>query len=206
MAVGITITMGAAGTTEAITRMAYMRDTDRPTRGIGAIAASDHAGRSRRVLQAQISQRTRQRDRVMAAIAQGALGVLHSEGRDTTTGTTTSTVSQPGGYVSPGPVPVAPPVVVSPPVISPPVISPPVDQPPEVVVLPKPPIRQMPPIYPGPPGGVVLTTVPVPQLPMPGQATLEEPSSVGHTTRNLLLVGGAAIAAYFLFFRKKRSP
>lgn len=196
--------MVAAGITEAITEMSYMRDTDRPTRGIGAIAAADHAGRARRLRQAQISQRTRQRDRVMSAIAKGALGVLHNEGRDTTPGPTTSTVSQPGGFVSP--IATAPPTMAPPAAVSPPVISPPATSPPDTVVLPAPPpIRQMPPIYVGPPGGVILTVPPVPQLPMPGQPTLEEPSA-DNTTRNLLLAGGAAVAVYLLFFRKQGNP
>jgi hypothetical protein len=53
--------------------MAYERDDDRVTRGVGAIAAADKVspGRYRRRIESGIA--TRKRDRAMAAVANGAL-------------------------------------------------------------------------------------------------------------------------------------
>lgn len=54
--------------------MSYTRDSDRATRGVGAIAAADMVSYARGQRRAQVGRETQRRDRAMAAIAQGALG------------------------------------------------------------------------------------------------------------------------------------
>ena len=54
--------------------MAYERDSDRDTRGVGAIAALDRRGGARYRRRVQSGVATRQRDRAMVAVERGALG------------------------------------------------------------------------------------------------------------------------------------
>lgn len=198
--------------------MSYMRDSDRRTRGVGAIAATDNVSGARRMRQAQVHQATRRRDLRMSQIAQGALGLVPigpggpvhwNEGQDTTYNpppVPTKTAAPPPMYVPPPPVMVAtapvylpPPSVISPPatipppvIIAPPVMMPPVSAPPASTVT-----------VSGGDSGVVLTTptttpiaiTPVPDLP-------DIPDAVpDNTVRNLAIAGGLALAAY-LYFRK----
>lgn len=54
--------------------MSYSRDPDRATRGVGAIASVDNALPAARWRKQQVGRALLRRDRVMSAIAQGALG------------------------------------------------------------------------------------------------------------------------------------
>lgn len=56
--------------------MSYERDTDKRTRGAGAIAAVDMVSAARHRRRVDVGRRTRQRDRAMAAITNGALGAI----------------------------------------------------------------------------------------------------------------------------------
>lgn len=56
--------------------MSYHRDKDAPTRGVGAIAAADMVSRARQVQRRQVAIATSARDRQMAAVANGALGLV----------------------------------------------------------------------------------------------------------------------------------
>jgi hypothetical protein len=56
--------------------MAYMRDPDAASRGVGAIASVDHSQPSARAQRVQMGRALARRDRAMARIAQGALGAV----------------------------------------------------------------------------------------------------------------------------------
>lgn len=56
--------------------MSYHRDKDGPTRGAGAIAAADMVSRARQIRRRQVAAATSARDREMAAVANGALGLV----------------------------------------------------------------------------------------------------------------------------------
>lgn len=215
--------------------MAYERDHDGATRGAGAIAAIDHAAssasRRRRIA---VGQATRQRDRRMAAISAGALGITPTPIRSPQPGNRSgipvgapvgiakfrlppvdlrvtagnlSTAMQPGGYVPPPPPALVPiPVPPPPPVLLPP---PPGTTPTSPLPAPKPPTPTVVTVSSG--GGAsaspprtststsVLTSPALPDIPDPvaGASLL--------TPQNLMIAGGAALAAYLLFFRR-RSP
>ena len=195
--------------------MSYLRDTDRHTRGVGAIAAADNAGRARRVRQAIVSRRTQARDRAMSAIAQGALGriPLRNEGRDTTyiTPPAPAAIAQPtgggrqGNYIPPATTtapPYMPPPSIPPPIA---VIPPPVDSPPPT----RPPILNVPPTLAPSGGGGSSTTGVVPgspsgqpPIPLPEIGPLPTEPEAGGNPRTLLLVGGLALAALWVFRRR----
>jgi len=187
--------------------MSYTRDGDRRTRGVGAIAAADNVSRARRLRQSQVHQTTRNRDRAMAAIAQGALGRFASgpipsirDGHPVISPPATTTAPPPM-YVPPPPAGTAPPVATVPPpiavVTTPPGKIPPIYKPPAPVVI-------------GPSGGgssgsgVTLgprpTLPPIPDTPAPDLP--DAPDTAGdHTARNLMIAGGVALGLYFLFRR-----
>lgn len=72
--------------------MSYHRDKDAPTRGAGAIAAADMVSRARQVRRRQVAIATSARDREMAAVANGALGLVSTASlRDRRTPTRTPT-------------------------------------------------------------------------------------------------------------------
>lgn len=62
--------------------MGYTRDNDRATRGVGAIAAADMVSPSTRYRRVQVGRATRARDRLMSAVASGALGAINTETPD----------------------------------------------------------------------------------------------------------------------------
>jgi hypothetical protein len=65
-----------AEATGAGTDMAYTKDKDRQTRGVGAIASLDHALPNRQVRRRRVLEDTRRHDRAMAAVTKGALGAV----------------------------------------------------------------------------------------------------------------------------------
>lgn len=227
--------------------MSYQRDRDRVTRGVGAIAAMDHAMPARARMRQRSALATHRRDRAMAKVAQGALGLVpliatlpqSSNANASTTGwfklptpaappTTanaitsgfTLPVAQPPSSVrfpTPPPRPPTQPPVMSndqgprpiDPLPLPPAPAP--TSPAVPVISPAPIIRTVIAGGGGGGSGVVmgsgsgsgnLTAImdPVPHLP-----DLPEGAEADHTTRNLLIVGGAALAAYLLFLRGRPS-
>lgn len=72
--------------------MAYTRDSDYMTRGVGAIAAADHL-RTRRDRRVRVAAATQARDRALGAVARGALGLAASPAL--TPGMTYTAVSMP---------------------------------------------------------------------------------------------------------------
>lgn len=59
--------------------MAYERDLDSVTRGVGAIAAADHVSRTRHRRRVAVGRALRQRDRQMSNIARGSLGAISAQ-------------------------------------------------------------------------------------------------------------------------------
>ncbi len=184
--------MAAADITGAITDMAYVRDSDRKTRGIGAIAAADHSmARARQ--RVQVARGTRARDQVMSAIAGGALGRTPFQTETpgsavlwAPAGTETSPFvpgqMYPGGSVG---VPVGVPGTPSEPVATTPPFVPGQVYPGGAIGVP------------GTPSGPPLLVLP------PGPvATASLPESQSGTIRNVLLIGGAAAVAFWFFRRK----
>lgn len=194
--------------------MSYMRDGDRRTRGVGAVAAADNVSGARRRRQADIHHVTRQRDRAMADIAQGALGrVPMGPGGVVRISEPTDTTYNPPRAISP------PTIVSRPPMYNPPAVSPPPTIPP-----PPPPAGTLPPPlpYPGPVvsppppssggdmtggssgSGVTLGPGKMPPISIdPTQPLPDVPDAADHTARNLAIAGGVALAAYLVFFRGK---
>lgn len=192
--------------------MGYMRDGDRHTRGIGAIAAFDRAP-ARQQRRVQTALATRARDRAMAAVARGALGVVNRTGEpaDETPPiyaprpTPTTVIS--GGGVSP--------VMWHPtpdPAPAPPMPAPVVWKLPGAVKV----YTETPPIA-APSGGGILAPsgavmgAPIMSPPIvapvrspPIYAEEPDPAQADTRLRNALLIGGGAIAAYFIFFRRKK--
>lgn len=195
-------------TTEAITDMAYVFDRDRLTRGVGAIASRDHSP-ARLMSRVASAAATRSRDQKMAAISRGALGRVNLTGA---VGGGGSGSSRGGTYSRVN----APPTTLPPPTWIPPSTPPPTLPPPprEVETIPPVVTPITPVLYPGgsstpvpgTPSGVMMeppATVPPPNMTPP--ILVEPPAPAGDSMRTALIVGGAAVAAYFLFFRK-RSP
>lgn len=209
-----------AGTTdmdmdmEATTNMPYERDPDYMTRGVGAIAAADHVSPARHRRRVKVGRALRRRDRAMAAIAQGALGMTVSGDTGATPGgsTTKRTFRVPTGRLvpirvaMPGIVTQSPPIVAKPPVYTPviqavptPTTTPTATTAPTVTMVP-----------------IVKTassgSVPTPGTSPPLIATSPTPSltevpegSADHSTRNVVLIAaGAGVLAYLLFFRRTR--
>lgn len=198
--------------------MAYTRDPDYMTRGVGAIASADGSpARQRR--HARVVQATQARDRVMANVARGSLGASASSRM---TAWTWRPAPPPLKIPNPLQSPKPPmPVLVLPPVISdvsashPLLIDPVYTPPPAAAPAPMPPVRSGGAasssgsgsggtgVAMGPPSATVAIP-PIPILDDSSAAPLPV-AAPDNTMRNVLIAGGAAVAAYLLFFRK-RSP
>jgi len=199
--------------------MSYMRDPDRATRGVRAIASADNSPR-RQAHQLRRIHATQSRDRAMASIVRGALGLVAMDpgaaGAGVASGTPYKIGFTPGAtYTS----------FTTSATITP--------QPPPVYTIsgdglvPHPrPIDLLPPPTPAPPsasvdagggGGTAPSNVgvamgpapassPIPPIPTleTGEPPVTSPTS-DNTMRNVLIAGGAAVAAYLLFFRKRSS-
>jgi uncharacterized membrane protein YgcG len=83
--------------------MAYERDTDRRTRGAGAIAAADLSAGHRQHARVGVGRATRQRDLAMAAVANGALGAVSRDPRPSRR--VPSVIAQPRPAAGSGPAP-----------------------------------------------------------------------------------------------------
>ncbi len=188
--------------------MSYGRDRDRATRGVGAIAAADHS-RARRHARSMQGRATMARDRAMAAITHGALGRVPMADVAQTyvpvVNLRLPALTAPIGKIVPSSATTSTPIVSPPP--------PPVSPPP-----PAPPPPPADPVLlsggggasPGPmTTGVSMGPSPVIALPpMPDLPTLPDlpvaPTTPDNTLRNVILVGGAAVAAW-LYFRRRAS-
>jgi len=84
--------------------MAYERDTDRRTRGAGAIAAADLSAQHRQHARVSVGHATRRRDRAMAAVANGALGAISRDPRPSRR--VPNVIAQPRPAASSGPAPI----------------------------------------------------------------------------------------------------
>jgi hypothetical protein len=207
--------------------MSYERDRDRATRGPGAIAALDRPGGRRDLRRLARAQATIARDRAMSAVTWGALGRIDlgsQTGAQTTrprsggSGITISKISP----VPPPPAPIMPvmtrfPDPVPPsggiplPTMKPPTTgeTPPIIAPVPILTILDPPPR---PSGGGPGGGMssgggtVMTTggqpPPIQVRVGPDAPVPDVTDASDHTTRNLLLVGGGALAL-FLLLRKR---
>lgn len=222
--------------------MAYERDDDRVTRGVGAIASADHVapGRYRRRIESGMA--TRKRDRAMAAVAAGALSGVPLRSRaerriamgmtdrrqppsdhravpvkagtaitgpmtvrdHTTPGGGTGPLASGAGGIPPAAAPPPEPVQVKVPTSTlPPSMTPP----------PAPTASVPIPIVPttvittgtGPSTQGVAPRPPVTAIfdPVPSYPTTALDVPADNTTRNLMIAGGAALAAYLLFFRSR---
>jgi hypothetical protein len=197
--------------------MAYERDKDRSTRGVGAIAAVDRAapGAQRR-RQRAIMTATQRRDRLMAAVGMGMINdpSRPAGGPRRSPGTTSSgarIVRDHDGTPDPATVnlpPAAPPGTYPLPApVTPPVVTPPVIAPPATTGTTAGTTVPIPVVVAQPGGSVGTTTGMQPTNPdWPSPVTLpdvpEATSAPDHTMRNVMLAGGAALAAYYLFFHK----
>lgn len=130
--------------------MAYQRDADRSTRGPGAIAAWDRSsgvpGKVRRQRRIDGARATRRRDRVMAAVAGGALGRINLEldGQHRVAGGT------PAAKSTPPLIKVAPVTTTSTGIFKPPVAIL-VGDPGKMALIPKPLVLKPPATYESPP-------------------------------------------------------
>lgn len=88
--------------------MAYERDPDHMTRGVGAIAAADHVSPDRHRRRIAVGQATRRRDRAMAAVAMGALGTVGARSSNAIVREPVRTARTPGGAPPPPPRPPTP--------------------------------------------------------------------------------------------------
>jgi hypothetical protein len=210
--------------------MGYERDSDRATRGAGAIAALDRASGPRFQHRREGAQATVRRDRAMLAIAQGALGRIDlrvnpadrkipGAGRLTPTSTVMRETVPPAPTaptLPPFMVPVRAPVTGN--VLAPvrlttakPIINTGITPP---IIAPLPTTTSLPATSgaatvktvsggagsaPAAKAPIVLTPGPVLSVPDPGEAT-----DTG--MRTALMVGGAALAAYFLFRGQRGAP
>lgn len=218
--------------------MSYIRDPDRATRGVRAIASADNSP-ARQARRLRMAQATRARDRVMASIARGSLGAViagdsgngggggsrsttrpgptigFTPGATYTSFTTSANITPtPPSYTVSGVGPAPRPQPTDPGSIGPA----PHPQPIDPVLSPPPAVS--PPASSGSGGGggggggsfgVAMgppaASPPIPVIPpldtgIPDQAAVPP---ADNTMRNVLIAGGAALAAYFLFFRKEGS-
>lgn len=169
--------------------MSYMRDRDHMTRGVGAIAATD-ANPAHQRARVQRSRATQARDRAMAAVSRGALGVI-----------TSGTFTEGGTYSPPRPTDIAfvpqaiIPVAMMPPTQALPAVSPGGATSPVV----------------GTPSGVSMgpppVSIPLPPIPILDDGTAAAPpvAAPDNTMRNVAIAAAVAAGAYFLFFRKRSS-
>jgi hypothetical protein len=181
--------------------MAYMRDSDRHTRGVGAIAAADHIA-SRQRQRVQIGRATRARDQAMSRIARGSLGRVNIAAE-----------SAEGETYAPAPIYTAPPAAAPPSMWHPPPDPmPPTPAPtswPLPGTVPAPAPVRSPPFAPPPSAtgaGTVGVTMGLPPStiaidPIPILPSEPDPTGPDNTMRTVLIVGGAALAAYLLFGR-----
>ena len=243
MAAAITITVAEA--TGAGTDMAYTKDKDRQTRGVGAIASLDHALPNRQALRRRVLEDTKRHDRAMAAVTKGALGtvrdpIVAAAARGVFNRTGSTQVPVPTG-VRPRPVPTAAPArpktgvtvhdyrtggpwaglsnlnaQLASIVAQPAAPAAPAPTPPATPAAPATPAPTSTPTTssggggggggggssggrgPATSGQAGPAVDPLPSMPdIPAAAE-------DNTTRNLLIAGGAALAAYLLFVRGRR--
>ncbi len=188
--------------------MSYGRDRDRATRGVGAIAAADHS-RARQHGRSMQGRATMARDRAMAAITRGALGrVPMADVAQTYVPVVTlrlPALTAPIGKIVPTSA------TTSTPIISPPPPPPPTPSPPPAPAPPQPsdpvliggggsPGRMTTGVSMGP--APVLAMPPIPDLPPLPDLPAAPPTAPDNTLRNVILVGGAAVAAW-LYFRRR---
>ncbi len=234
--------------------MAYTRDKDRTTRGVGAIASLDHALPERQRMRRRVLEDTQRRDRAMAAVTRGALGavrdpLVRAAQRAVFARTGATHVPVPTGArphaTAPAPRPTSGVIVHdhrtggggNTPAGGPPtggpwagltnltkklaVMVPKPAEPAPTTPTTTPTVPSTPPTSSGgggsgggsgggggggggSSGGGAATSGPaVEPLPPLPDAPAEE-ASADHTTRNLLIAGGAAIAAYLLFIRGRQ--
>jgi len=204
--------------------MSFVRDRDRATRGVGAIAARDRAQpRQRAWEQARMAQATARRDHAMAQVTRGALGLVPSVVRTVgdhrprptaptsasqPSSTTTSSnaivhdhrrpvAAQPGQPAAPAPgAPIAAPPAAPAPVMT--------SAPPPAAAAPSTGSGT------GGGGGSVTLTLPesssgpaVPTAPGPTLPDIPDATPPDNTNRNLLIFGGIAIVGAFLLFRNR---
>jgi len=169
--------------------MSYTRDHDYLTRGVGAIAATD-ASVARQRRHTQLVRGTLARDRTMAAVSRGALGVI-----------TSGTFTEAGTYAGPQPTDYVydPPSTPAPVIIMPPT--------PALVVSPG---GATSPVVGTASGGSVGVAMgppvpaasPLPPIPiLDGGSTPAPVAAPNNTMRNVAIAAAAAGAVYFLFFR-----
>ncbi len=210
--------------------MSYHRDDDIKTRGAGAIAAIDNVSRRGQWKRGRIAQATRQRDRRMAAVAMGSLGMINVADRKTGTWTASpvsvSKVSKP--IVSPVGTPTTPtgpanrsggtwtatPItVIKPPVIRDPARDHRHPEPEQPQDPPKPPPPPPDPPNPTAPegGGSVVSppiygggggSIPIPTETLPDPEVTSGPAALSDNVKLALAVGGGVLAL-FLLTRKR---
>lgn len=206
-----------AGTTEATTSMSYERDPDILTRGVGAIAASDHSlARYRR--RVQVARATQRRDQAMSAIAMGALGRINLVTQREPGGGGLPTTPRPPVVNTPPIAPLPPPTgPLSPVIVTSYPTSSPLETPPIFTPLPPvlSPILTAPSSKPPTTGGgmstgsgtvgvtggagPVTTFEPIPDLPD------DSAYPTAHSnTGKLLLIGGGLLALWWLLARDDR--
>lgn len=213
--------------------MSYGRDPDRATRGVGAIAAADGSP-ARRRMRSRVAARTQARDRAMAAVARGALGMAALSPASSKSGMTGAPTYLPGMLkmlpaviAQPAPVATLPPLKIGVVTATAGGLVPTSSPAPAPVSAPAPVTTGTSTggssstsssgggalssgVAMGPPQVTVLA--PLPDMPLPDltdvtatpMTTAASAPVPDNTLRNALLIGGAvAVAAYFLYFRKR---
>jgi hypothetical protein len=159
----------------------------------------------------QMGRDLRRRDRAMSAIAQGALGMTVVGDPTPTTSPYKPALRLPAGNLVPIRLatPIVRPIVALPPVYTPVVTTPPASAattpapPAPVAPTPVTTIRVAPPTVSGG-SGLPITAGMSPIIASIPNLTEVTSGQEDHTTRNVVLVAGAAGAlAYFLFFRRR---
>ncbi len=242
MAADIITTVAEA--TGAGTDMAYTKDKDRQTRGVGAIASLDHALPNRQALRRRVLEDTKRHDRAMAAVTRGALGAVRDplvvaaqRAVFSRTGAPQTGVRPRASAAAAAPAPARPKtgVIVTDhrtgsggetggawsklgkmttklgTIVTPPAAPDPT--PPAAPATPATPATPTPPASSGGGGGGgggggrgPATSGPAgPAVdPLPSLPDIPAAAAEDNTTRNLLIAGGAALAAYLLFIRGRQ--
>ncbi len=186
--------------------MSYGRDRDRATRGVGAIAAADHS-RARQHARSLQGRATMARDRAMAAITHGALGRVPMADVAQTyvpiVNLRLPALTAPIGKIVPTSATTSSPIV-SPPPPPPPAPAPPPPPPSDPVLIGGgSPGKMTTGVSMGPAPVVAVPPMPdlppIPDLPVPTSSPAPD-----NTLRNVIMVGGAAVAAW-LYFRRRDS-
>ncbi len=202
--------------------MSYTRDRDWATRGVRAIASADNSP-TRQAQRLRMAQATRARDRAMASITRGALGLVTSDSsgegggggggvpkvgpiRPTVGFVPGATYSAITTNVDLAPKP-PPPYTMSPGAGGDTIGPAPHPQPTDPV---RPPPRVSPPSGGGGGGGTGVAmgpAAPLPPIPSLPPVDVSEPAEPqgSNTMRNALIAGGAALAAYLLFVRGRNA-